>query len=135
MKLLINTDGGSRGNPGPSAYGFIIKTSEGVILHQEGGKIGLSTNNIAEYTAVLKAFEYLTSYQSRKLPAEVEIICDSQLIAQQLSGNFKIKNARLLEIYTKIKDFEKKIGKVGYRNVPRAENFIADRLVNAALDS
>ncbi|MBI2011455.1 ribonuclease HI family protein [Candidatus Daviesbacteria bacterium] len=134
MKLIVNTDGASRGNPGPSSYGFIIKTHLGVILHQEGKTIGTATNNIAEYVAVLKALEYIKTYFSRKAPHEVKIISDSQLITKQLSGVYKIKNLKLKEYFSKIKEVEENLGVISYKNVPRRENFIADRLANKALD-
>lgn len=68
MELIVNTDGASRGNPGPAAYGYIIKKKGGEILHQEGGKIGIDTNNVAEYTGALKAFEYIKDHYSHKAP-------------------------------------------------------------------
>ena len=134
MNLVINTDGASRGNPGPSAIGFIIKTDAGVILHQEGKVLLNGTNNIAEYMAVYAALEYVKNHFSKKAPHKIEIICDSQLIAKQLSGSYKVKNPSLKEIYKKIKHLEEVLGNVSYKNVPRAENFIADKLANLALD-
>lgn len=134
MDLIINTDGASRGNPGPASYGFLIKAREGEILHQEGKAIGFETNNVAEYMAVLASFEYVFKRWSKKFPIIVEVISDSQLIAQQLAGNYKIKNQNLKKIFNKIKTMEVEIGYITYRNVPRAENFIADRLANQALD-
>jgi ribonuclease HI len=134
MNLIINTDGASRGNPGPASYGFVIKQSDGPILHQEGKTIGRATNNIAEYTAVLSSLEYVKKHIKDNKPHKIEVITDSQLIARQLDGSFKIKNENLKEIYFKIKSLELEIGYVFYRNVPREQNFIADRLANKALD-
>lgn len=135
MNLIINTDGASRGNPGNASYGYLIKDAKsGAILHEEGKTIGITTNNIAEYTAVLKSLEYIKNRYSDKVPHEIEVISDSQLIAQQLAGNWKIKNAGLKKIFDQIKMMEFDLGQVSYRNVPRAQNFIADRLANKALD-
>lgn len=130
MDLVINTDGASKGNPGPSSYGYIIKDRGGGIVHQEGELIGETTNNVAEYTAVLKAFEYVNARFSGQGPHKIEVVADSRLIIEQLAGRFKIKSVRLKEIFDKIKALEEDLGKVFYRSVPREENFIADRLAN-----
>lgn len=135
MILIVNTDGASRGNPGPASYGYIIKTDTGVILHQEGKRIGKATNNVAEYTAVLKALSYIKENFAKKAPHEIEVISDSQLIVRQLAGLYKIKNKPLKEIFTSIKILEMGLGTVKFKNVPREQNFIADRLANQALDS
>jgi len=135
MELIINTDGASRGNPGPASYGFIIKTKDGLILHQEGQKIGEDTNNVAEYTGALKAFEYVRDYLSKKGPHKIRFQADSQLVIRQLAGIYKIKNPRLKIIYQKIVAILPELGEVEFHHVPRAENFIPDRLANQALDS
>lgn len=134
MNLIINTDGAARGNPGQAAIGFVIKASGGAILHQEGKRIGHATNNEAEYSAVLKSMEYVRDHYSGKYPHQIEIVCDSQLIANQLSGNFKVKNVNLKELFNRIKVLEFELGRVSYRNVPREQNYIADRMANKALD-
>ncbi|MBI2021451.1 ribonuclease HI family protein [Candidatus Daviesbacteria bacterium] len=134
MEVVINTDGASRGNPGPSSYGYIIKSVSGVMLHQESKKIGLATNNIAEYTAVLFSLKYLKDHYVHKAPHQVQVLSDSKLITEQLKGNFKIKNLKLKEIYQKIKILEFELGMVFYKHVPRSKNFLADRLANKALD-
>lgn len=134
MNLIINTDGASRGNPGPASYGYIIKNSDGVILHQEGQAIGINTNNVAEYSGVLKALEYINEHYAEKAPHKIEVVADSQLIIRQLAGLYKIKNPTLKIIYQQIKDMEVELGEISYRHVLRAENFIADKLANQALD-
>lgn len=133
MKFIINTDGACRGNPGPASYGFLIKSDSGTILHQEGKTIGVTTNNVAEYTAVLSALKYIQNYYPNSKHT-LEVITDSQLIASQLSGKYKIKNANLKLIFDQIKKIENNLGEIIYRNVPRAQNHIADRLANQALD-
>ncbi len=135
MNLIINTDGASRGNPGKASYGYIIKDGNGVIHHQEGKTIGITTNNVAEYSAVLSALTYIRDHYSKKAPHSILVVSDSQLIAQQLAGNYKVKNEKLKKIYYNIKELEIELGAVSYKNVPRAENFIADRLANQALDN
>lgn len=134
MNLIVNTDGASRGNPGPAAYGYLIKDSSGVILHQEGQVLGVTTNNVAEYTGVLRALEYIKDHFSSKAPHTVKVIADSKLIVEQLSGRFKIKHPTLKIIYETIKGLELKLGQVRYEHTLRAGNFLADRLANQALD-
>jgi len=130
MDFVVNTDGASKGNPGPSSYGYIIKNRGGAIVHEEGKLIGVTTNNVAEYTAVVKALEYIIKRFFRKAPHKVEIVADSRLVVEQLSGRFKIKSPNLLPLFDKIKALEIEVGTVFYRAVPREENFIADRLAN-----
>lgn len=130
MDFVINTDGASKGNPGPSSYGYIIKNRGGAIVHQEGVLIGITTNNVAEYTAVLKALEYIVKRFFRKAPHKIEVVADSKLVVEQLSGRYKIKSPNLLPLFDKIKTLEIEVGTVFYRSVPRAENYIADRLAN-----
>lgn len=134
MDLVINTDGACKGNPGPASYGFVIKSRGGPILHEEGQRIGVTTNNVAEYTAVIKALEYIIKKFFRKAPHNIEIISDSRLIVQQLSGRFKIKSPNLKPLFEKIKILEFEIGNVFYRSVPREENFLADRIANRAFE-
>lgn len=134
MDLVINTDGASKGNPGPSSYGFVIKSKGGPILHEEGEQIGVTTNNVAEYTAVVKALEYIIRKYFRKAPHKIEVVSDSRLVVEQLSGRFKIKSPNLKPLLEKIKILEFEVGRVFYRSVPREENFLADRLANRAFE-
>lgn len=134
MKLIVYTDGASRGNPGPSSYGFVIKALGGPILHQESKRIGIATNNIAEYTAVLKALEYVKKHYSGSSSHQIELISDSLLLTKQLSGLFKIKNLKLKEIFLQIKILEMELGAISYKHTRRENNLIADRLANLALD-
>lgn len=134
MNLVVNTDGASRGNPGPSSYAFVIKALNGPILHQESKKIGIATNNIAEYTAVLKALEYVKKHYPSSSTHQIELVSDSLLLTKQLSGFFKIKSLKLKEIFLKIKILEMELGAVSYKHIRRENNLIADRLANLALD-
>jgi len=134
MKFIVNTDGASRGNPGPASYGFVIKNVKGEILYKEGKTIGVTTNNVAEYMAVLRGIEHIINTLSKSKDDLVEIITDSLLIASQLSGRFKIKNERLMDLYFQIKGLEQHFSEISYRNVPREQNKQADNMANLALD-
>ena len=133
--LKIFTDGGARGNPGPAAAAFIVYRGE-EILAQEGHYLGRTTNNVAEYQAVLKAFDWLLSYQQKaKEPGKVEFFLDSKLVVSQLNGQFKIKARNLLPLVLAIKQKEKALGvPVSYSYIPRFKNKAADLLVNQTLD-
>ena len=134
MKLIINTDGASRGNPGEAAVGLIIQDETGQLIFQGGRYLGKATNNEAEYLAVIKVLEILKTDFTKYLPAEVEVRADSQLIVQQLSGNYKVKNSRLRVLFDQVKCLESEVGRVYYRQIPRAENALADEQANIVLD-
>lgn len=133
-KLIINTDGGSRGNPGKAAAGFIICDGDGTLLSEGGAYLGIATNNDAEYAAVQKALEHVLEAFAGKLPLEIEFKADSTLVVNQLSGKYKIKSQKLLQVIQKIKELETRAGSVRYTYIPRAENAAADRIVNQVLD-
>lgn len=128
----IHTDGGARGNPGPAAIGVVID-HEGKTVHEFGRYIGATTNNVAEYTAVIDALEWLKS--NNKHPALVQFILDSELVVKQLGGIYKIKDAKLRELSFKVRMLEADIkASVRYMAVRREENKRADYFVNKALD-
>lgn len=131
---IIYTDGGSRGNPGPSAYGFVIYNRSLKIIREEGKKIGISTNNVAEYTGVISALKWIVSNNKMKSP-DIQFFLDSTLVTNQMEGRFKIRNENLRNLYYTAKNLEEKIGgTIRYEAVRREENKEADRLVNKALD-
>ena len=132
-KLIIFTDGASRGNPGHASYGFTISEEGGKLIFEEGRYIGIDTNNVAEYTAVLEAFKWIR--ENIKEPVEIKLFADSKLVAEQLSGKWKIKNANLKLIFEKIKTIEDQFDSVTYTHVYREKNTIADSLANQALDN
>lgn len=133
MRLTIYTDGASRGNPGPASYGFTIQDEKGRILHKEGRYIGETTNNVAEYTGVLEALKHtLSEYPHLE---SVELYADSKLVAEQLSGRYKIKSPHLKPLIEQIQRLAMELGGVTYSHVPRSKNFLADKLANIALDS
>jgi ribonuclease HI len=131
--LKIFCDGGARGNPGPAAAAFAVYKNKKQI-YKESKFLGETTNNIAEYTAVLMALEWLVKQKSKDIDT-TSFILDSELVTKQLNGLYKIKNERLRGLITKAKNLEKKIdARISYTWSPRSKNRIADSLVNKELD-
>jgi ribonuclease HI len=129
-KLKIYTDGGSRGNPGPSASGFVLLDMDDNIVVQQGIYLGITTNNQAEYQALKLALE-----EARRLQAsQVFVYMDSLLVVNQMLGKFKIKNRDLWPIYDSIKKIAVTFNTITFTHVPRELNKLADRMVNKALD-
>lgn len=135
-KLIINTDGGSRGNPGPAAIGFVFSNAKGEVLKRFGKTLGVKTNNEAEYEAVLSALQKAKSlYGGKKLEnMDVEVRMDSELVAKQLNNEYKVEEERLWPYFMKIRNTLLDLGNVSFRHVPREQNREADRMVNEALD-
>jgi ribonuclease HI len=134
--LIIFTDGGARGNPGPAAVGVVIKNHRGEKIKGFGQTIGETTNNVAEYQAVISALTCLA--ENPEIINGIKTInffLDSTLVVNQLNGKFKIKDAKLKNLIIKVKDFERKFSQTFfYHFVPRTKNYQADALVNQALD-
>jgi len=136
-ELNIYTDGGSRGNPGPAALGVYIKNDKGRVIAEIGKRLGVTTNNVAEYSAILSAFDWV-SENLQKLPnlTKINFFMDSQLASSQLNGLYKIKNSGLRDIFFQIKQKENEIAiSITYSHIPREKNKDADRMVNMALDN
>lgn len=134
-QIIVNTDGGARGNPGPAAAAFVV-VDNGQILHQEGKYLGRATNNLAEYQAVNLAFDWLVKNAKRLSLTVIDFFLDSQLVVRQLTGHYKIKSQNILAVAGEIKAKEKLLGKkIFYHYVPREENHLADSLVNQTLDA
>jgi len=132
--LIIYTDGGSRGNPGYAAFGFVVYDSDKKLLFEHGKNIGIQTNNVAEYTAILEALKYVEESIKYEV-LSIKFFMDSKLAAEQLSGRWKIKNENLRGLYFEIKKMEQKLGvRITYSHVPREQNKEADLMVNMALD-
>jgi len=129
-KVKVFADGGSRGNPGPSASGFIIMDMEDNILIDRGVYLGVTTNNQAEYTALKLALEECHKMEAQ----EVEVYMDSLLVINQLKGIFKVKNRDLWPIHDNIKQIAKNFKHINYSHVPREFNKLADAAVNKAMD-
>lgn len=132
VELFINTDGGSRNNPGDAAIGVVIKDSAGKVLELCGKYIGVQTNNVAEYTAVIEALKIVQNKWGGGL--KVNFFLDSQLVVNQLGGSFQIKNQTLNLLARQVKELERGVGQVTYQYIPRTQNTEADSLVNKALD-
>ncbi|KKU22333.1 MAG: Ribonuclease H [Candidatus Woesebacteria bacterium GW2011_GWC2_47_16] len=131
--LKIYCDGGARGNPGPAAAAFVVER-RGKVIFKSARFLGKATNNVAEYSAVLLAMRWLSKFDPKDL-SEVRFILDSELVAKQLAGLFKIKNENLRGLYFSVKEEEKKIPlSISFAAVPRNKNRLADLLVNRTLD-
>ncbi|MCM8775042.1 MAG: ribonuclease HI family protein [Candidatus Omnitrophica bacterium] len=131
-RIRIYSDGGARGNPGPAAIGVLICDPQGEYLQDHNEVIGTATNNIAEYTAIIVGLEL-----AKKLGAEeIEYFLDSELVANQLSGCYRIKTPHLRTLFNKVKASEKFFKKVLFTHLPRTHEKIryVDKLVNQALD-
>ncbi|MBI5076939.1 ribonuclease HI family protein [Candidatus Falkowbacteria bacterium] len=130
MKLKIFCDGGARGNPGPAAAGVVIKDERNGVLFRGGKYLGETTNNQAEYQAVIFAFE-----KAKELGAsEIEFNLDSELVVRQLNGEYKVKNQELAQQFLKIWNWQNQFKKVEYHHIYREDNAEADALVNETLD-
>ncbi|HEY5045980.1 MAG TPA: ribonuclease HI family protein [Solirubrobacteraceae bacterium] len=130
MKVIVHVDGGARGNPGPAAAACVITSPEGEVLGEHAQLLGTVTNNVAEYRALLLGLE-----RARELGAsEIEVIGDSELIAKQVRGIYKVKHAAMKPLHSEAKAALKQFERWSIRTVPRAQNAHADALVNAALD-
>ena len=130
MKAKLYTDGGARGNPGPAAAAFVLEAEDGTVLDARGETIGIATNNVAEYRALVAGL-------ARALEvgiAELEVISDSELVVKQMRGEYKIKNAALRQLSLEAARLARELGRVRYTAVRREHNELADRLVNEALD-
>ena len=131
MKARLSTDGGSRGNPGPAAYGYVLETEDGTVLDARGETIGIATNNVAEYRGLLAG---LASALERDVN-ELEVVSDSELLVKQMRGEYKVKNAALRELSLEAAALARQLDRVVYTAVRREHNELADRLVNEALDA
>ncbi len=134
QKLIIYGDGGSRGNPGEAAYGFVIYDEQKNEIYKQGTRIGINTNNVAEYSAVINALKWILNNNPDSVIG-ISFFLDSLLVASQLSGKFKVKHPNMIPLFSQVKILESRIGvKITYSQIPRAQNFAADAMVNLALD-
>jgi ribonuclease HI len=131
VKARLSTDGGARGNPGPAAYGYVLEAEDGTVLAARGENIGVATNNVAEYRALIAGLEKAIELDV----AELEVVSDSELLVKQMRGEYRVKNEALRELSVQAARLAGRIGKVTYTAVRREHNELADRLVNEALDS
>ncbi len=132
-EFTIFTDGASRGNPGLSSTGFVIK-KDGETIFAGGSFLGVATNNIAEYTAIIEAFQKAQELTTNTLETNINFRLDSKLAVEQLSGRYKIKHPNLKILNSKVKALESSFLKVTYTHVPREQNQEADAQANLVLD-
>lgn len=130
MKLIIFSDGGARGNPGPAAAGAVIKNPAGETVGTISEYLGEQTNNYAEYMALIMGLEKAKALDA----AEVECVLDSELVVKQMKGQYKVKEPTLQKLFIRAHNVAMSFKKISYRHVMRAQNKEADRLVNEALD-
>jgi ribonuclease HI len=131
MNARLFTDGGARGNPGPAAFGYVLEAEDGTVLAAHGEAIGVATNNVAEYSALIAGLAKAAELQI----AEVEVVSDSELMVKQMQGVYRVKNETLRDLSLEAARNARAVGKVTYTAVRREHNKLADQLVNDALDS
>jgi len=129
--LRANIDGGARGNPGPAAYGVVVRNAKGEVLAELAEYLGIQTNNFAEYSGLLAALEYAV----REKCASLKILSDSELLVKQMKGQYRVKNPGLLELFARARVLVRKVERFSIEHVLREYNREADRLVNQVLDS
>lgn len=130
MRVLVHVDGGARGNPGPAAAAAVISTPDGETLEERARFLGSVTNNVAEYEAVLLGLERAAALGA----SEVELVNDSELIAKQLTGDYKVRHDAMRRLHRRALDALREFEHWSIRTVPRDENSQADALVNTELD-
>jgi ribonuclease HI len=130
MKARLFTDGGARGNPGPAAFAYVLEGGDGTVLDSGSDSIGVATNNVAEYRALVAGLA-----RAGELGIdELEVVSDSELLVKQMRGEYRVKNEALRLLSLEAARLARQIGAVRYTAVPREQNELADRLVNEALD-
>jgi probable phosphoglycerate mutase len=131
VKATLWTDGGARGNPGPAAFAYVLEAEDGTVLAAHGEAIGVATNNVAEYSALVAGLERAAAAGVDDL----EVISDSELMVKQMRGEYRVKNEALRELAVRAGRLAREVGTVRYTAVRREHNELADRLVNEALDA
>jgi ribonuclease HI len=131
VKARLWTDGGARGNPGPAAFAYVLEAEDGTVLDARGEAIGVATNNVAEYSALVAGLARAVETGVR----ELEVLSDSELMVKQMRGEYRVKNRDLQSLFLDASRAAREIGQVTYVHVRREHNELADRLVNEALDA
>jgi ribonuclease HI len=131
LKARLFTDGGARGNPGPAAAAYVLEAEDGTVLDARGETIGVATNNVAEYRALVAGLA-----KAAELGVDdLEVVSDSELLVKQMNGDYRVKNAALIDLSLEAARLARQVGRVRYKSVRRTENELADALVNEALDA
>ncbi|MHB1605469.1 MAG: ribonuclease HI family protein [Leptospirales bacterium] len=128
--MILYCDGASRGNPGPSALGFVLQKEDGTIFSEEGRVLPDGTNNQAEYQALVAGLEAAKKAGLKELVVKA----DSELMIRQVTGRYRVKNAGLLPYFQKVQELVKAFSRIQFEHVPRSMNAHADRMANEALD-
>ena len=131
MKAKLSTDGGARGNPGPAAYAYVLEAEDGTVLDTRGEAIGVATNNVAEYRALIEGLRRAAEIGVD----ELTVVSDSELLVNQMRGDYKVKNDTLRGLVAEATALADRLRKVRYTAVRREHNDLADKLVNDALDA
>ncbi|HEU4450816.1 MAG TPA: reverse transcriptase-like protein [Gaiellaceae bacterium] len=131
MRARLFTDGGARGNPGPAAAAYVLEAEDGTVLAAVGEAIGVATNNVAEYRALVAGL----ARASELGVDELDVVSDSELVVKQMRGEYKVKNAALRDLSLEAARLARRLDRVTYTAVRREHNELADRLVNEALDA
>ena len=131
MKLLVNVDGGSRGNPGPAAIGVVVRDQDGEVIADIAEPIGSATNNVAEYRALIRGIELAADHGA----TELELRGDSELVVKQVRGEYRVKDAGLKPLHAEARSKLSGFSAWTFRHVRREQNAEADALVNQALDA
>ncbi|HVC19544.1 MAG TPA: ribonuclease HI family protein [Vicinamibacterales bacterium] len=126
----IYIDGGSRGNPGPAAFGVRIEDGDGALVAELRESLGIATNNVAEYRGLLAALTWAVSHGHR----QVRVRSDSELLVKQMRGEYRVKNAGLQPLHQQARSLVARLERVTFEHVPRSRNKEADRLANLAMD-
>jgi len=131
LHLIIHTDGGARGNPGPAAAGVVVRDAEdGQVVHQKGIFLGKATNNVAEYRGLLVGLEFAAGMKAD----EVTVKSDSELLVKQMNGEYRVKNETLKVLFEQANDMVRAFDSCTFQHIPRGQNKEADRLVNRAIN-
>ena len=135
-KLIVYTDGGARGNPGPAALGVVIQDAKGRAIKKYGERLGIKTNNEAEYEAVIFALQKLKALYGREKTKKMQIDMrmDSEFVAKQLNGAYKVEEERLFPLFIKVWNLKMDFRGISFTHVPRTQNKEADKILNEVLD-
>ena len=131
MRVTLHCDGGSRGNPGPAGVGVVITDASGEVIGEVSQAIGVATNNVAEYEAVIRGLARALELGA----SEVDLVGDSELVAKQITGQYKVKHPDMKPLHASVKQALHQFSDWTIKTVPRAQNADADALVNQALDA
>jgi ribonuclease HI len=131
VRVLLYTDGGARGNPGPAAFAYVLQTEDGTVLASRGEAIGVATNNVAEYSALIAGLRHAVEIGL----TELEVRSDSELMVKQMRGEYRVKNKALQELFLDAGRLARQLPAVTYTHVRREHNQLADQLLNDVLDA